>query len=278
MNGHDRRTTLARDDLASADLEGLVRAIRYIEPTLARVIRPSVAVRESADPAAGQVDQLLFGELFDRIDDVGGRAFGQARRDGYVGFLEANALSTDLREPSHRVSALRTFGFEAPSIKSPAVGHLSINSLVEVIDENVSLARVADFGWVPKGHLTPVGIFATDPAAIAEKFVGAPYLWGGRDSIGLDCSGLVQQSLYACGRACPRDSDQQALLGREAPRSALRRGDLVFWRGHVGMMLDEERLIHANGYHMAVAVEPLAAAVDRIKSLEDRLPIAWRRL
>ena len=173
---------------------------------------------------------------------------------------------------------LRTFGFEAPSIKSPAVGHLSLNALVEVVEEDGTLARVADFGWVPKRHLTPIGSFATDPAVIAEQFVGAPYLWGGRDSIGLDCSGLVQQSLYACGVACPRDSDQQALLGQEAPGSALVRGDLVFWRGHVGMMLDEDQLIHANGHHMAVAIEPLAVAVDRIALLEERRPTAYRRL
>jgi cell wall-associated NlpC family hydrolase len=158
------------------------------------------------------------------------------------------------------------------------VGHLSLNALVEVVEEAGSLALAADFGWVPVRHLTPVGVFASDPAAVAERFAGAPYLWGGRDSLGLDCSGLVQQSLYACGLACPRDSDQQAGLGRDAPRSALARGDLVFWRGHVGMMLDAERLIHANGHHMMVAVEPLALAVSRIEAEEGLRPVAFRRL
>ena len=278
MNGHDPRTTLARDDLASADLETLVRAARYVEPTIARVIRSSAAVHRSAAVGAGQVDQLLFGELFDRIACVDAIAWGRARRDGYVGFVDASALSSGLRSPTHRVGVLRTFAFEAPSIKSPAAGHLSLNSLVEVAEEDGALALVADFGWVPGRHLTPIGTFATDPATIAEQFVGTPYLWGGRDSLGLDCSGLVQQSLYACGLACPRDSDQQAMLGHATPDAALRRGDLVFWRGHVGMMLDGERLIHANGHHMAVAIEPLAVAVARIDSFEGRRPIACRRL
>jgi hypothetical protein len=278
LNGRDVRTTPARDDLASADLEGLVRARRYLEPTTSRVIKASTPVRNSASADAGQVDQLLFGECFDRITSANGLAWGQARRDGYVGFVEAGALSSDPRSPTHRVSVLRTFGFESPSIKSPAVGHLSLNSLVEVVEEEGSLARAADFGWVAKRHLTPIGVFATDPAAIAELFAGAPYLWGGRDSVGLDCSGLVQQSLYACGLACPRDSDQQARLGHETPASALARGDMVFWRGHVGMMLDDERLIHANGHHMAVVIEPLAGAIARIESLEGRSPVAYRRL
>jgi cell wall-associated NlpC family hydrolase len=113
-------------------------------------------------------------------------------------------------------------------------------------------------------QLSPIGVFETDPAGVAERFLGAPYQWGGRESLGLDCSGLIQQALYACGRACPRDSDQQAALGQPAPRESLRRGDLVFWRGHVGMMLDEARMIHANAFHMGVSIEPLAEALSRI--------------
>jgi hypothetical protein len=278
MSGPDPRTTAARDDLASTDLEGVVRANRYLEPTVAQVIRPSAGLRESAAADAVQVDQLLFGELFDRLASAGGTVWGQARRDGYVGFIDESALSSVPRSPTHRVSALRTFGYETASIKSPAVGHLSLNALVRVVEEDASLVQVSGFGWVSKRHLAPIGLFTCDPAAIAEQFLGAPYLWGGRDSLGLDCSGLIQQSFYACGRACPRDSDQQALLGREISVSELERGDLVFWRGHVGMMLDGERLIHANGHHMMVAVEPLAVAVERIASAESRRPTAYRRV
>lgn len=277
MTPPDPRITAARPDLALADLQGLVRAPRYVEATLARVIRPTVSLRASADDGAAQVDQLLFGELFDKGDDVGGLAWGRAHRDGYVGYLEADALSWEIPTPTHRVGVLRTFAFETASIKAPAVGCLSLNALVAVVDETDQLVRVADLGWITRRHLTPIGSFTTDPAGVAEMFVGAPYLWGGRDSLGLDCSGLVQQSLYACGRACPRDSDQQMALGVEAQASALRRGDLVFWAGHVGMMLDGERLIHANGHHMAVAIEPLASAVERIAATEGRRPIGFRR-
>ena len=278
MTGPDPRTTPVRDGLASSELEGVVAADRFVAPTLLRVIRPCAGLRDSPDAGAGQLDQLLFGELFARIAVIDGMAWGAARRDGYVGFVEAKALSQDLRPPTHRVAALRTFGFRSASIKSPAVGCLSLNALVEVTERNGALAMITDFGWVPLAHLAPIGTFESDPASVAERFLGTPYLWGGRDSLGLDCSGLIQQALYACGLACPRDSDQQSALGREAASAALRRGDLVFWRGHVGMMLDGERLIHANGHHMAVAIEPLREAASRIESVEGRKPIAFRRL
>lgn len=274
--GGDPRTTPARSDLASAELEGLAPARRYVAPTFTRVIRSSTPVRNLA--GGGQVDQLLFGEGFDRIACAGGTAWGQARRDGYVGYVDESALSCEPRTPTHQVGVLRTFGYESPSIKSPAVGCLSLNALLEIIEEHGPLALAADFGWIPKRHLTPIGTFASDPAAVAEQFLGTPYLWGGRDSLGLDCSGLVQQALYACGLACPRDSDQQARLGDEAAATDSRRGDLVFWQGHVWMMLDGERLIHANGHHMAVVIEPLDVAVTRIERAEGRRPIAYRRL
>jgi len=147
-----------------------------------------------------------------------------------------------------------------------------------VAEANGRFLRAEGSGWFAADHLSPVGVFAEDMAAIAEQFLGAPYLWGGRESLGLDCSGLVQQALFACGRACPRDSDQQALLGTATRADALRRGDLVFWRGHVGMMLDAARLLHANAHHMAVAVEDLAAAMARIEAGGGGRPTAYRRI
>jgi cell wall-associated NlpC family hydrolase len=127
-------------------------------------------------------------------------------------------------------------------------------------------------------HLAPIGVFETDWAGVAERFLGAPYLWGGRESLGLDCSGLVQQALNACGLACPRDADQQAGLGHEIDRSAFARGDLVFWKGHVAIGLDETRIVHANGFHMAVAIEPLETALSRIEAAGVGRPTALRRL
>ncbi len=278
MTGPDPRLTLARDGLASADLEGIAPAGRYAQTTPLRVITPNTPLRAAPSPRAGQVDQLLFGEIFDRLETREDYAFGRARRDGYVGYVRADTLSGDLIAPTHWIAAIRTFAFEDPSIKSAARGPVSLNALVAIEAETPSLALAHGLGWIARDHLRPIGEVFGDPADVALRFLGAPYLWGGRDSLGLDCSGLVQQALYACGLACPRDSDQQAGLGRPAPSLSLRRGDLVFWRGHVGMMLDPRRILHANGHHMAVAIEPLASAEARIVAAGGGPPTAFRRL
>ena len=278
MTARDPRITLARVDLAASGLEGLVRAGRFVETAPMRAVRPMAPLRSAPDPGAEQVDQLLFGEVFDRVEIADGHAWGQARRDGCVGFVEADVLSSEVRAPTHWISALRAYAFETPSIKAPARGPLSLNALVSIDEERGGFAHAADLGWIAKAHFAPIGTCLPDPAAVAERFLGTPYLWGGRDSLGLDCSGLVQQALYACGRACPRDSDQQATLGAPVPPQARRRGDLVFWRGHVGLMLHADRLLHANAHHMAVAIEPLAEAMARIRAAGAGEPTAFRRL
>jgi cell wall-associated NlpC family hydrolase len=274
---HDPRITLARPDLASLSLEGQVRAVRYAPTTVMRLIAPATPVRGGPGLEAEQVDQLLFGELFAVLDVQDGFVWGQAARDGYVGWVAAAGLSDRLPTPTHWVAAPSTFAFARASIKSPSRGPFSLNALVTVTEIEGALARVEDAGWMPIAHLAPIGEAFAEPADVAERLLGAPYLWGGRDSLGLDCSGLTQQAFYAAGLACPRDSDQQAGLGVPAPPEALSRGDLVFWRGHVGMMLDAKRLIHANAHHMAVAIEPLAEAVRRIADRGGGQPTAYRR-
>ena len=191
-------------------------------------------------------------------------AWGQARRDGYVGFIAMGDLAVGAAQPTHRISALRAYGFSKPDIKSAPMGLYSLNVLVRIEAEEGRFAWSEGAGWLASNQLSPIGVFETDPAAVAERFLGAPYQWGGRESLGLDCSGLIQQALYACGLACPRDSDQQAGLGAPVDSLNPRRGDLVFWLGHVGMMLDAERLIHANALHMQVSIEPVADALARI--------------
>ncbi|HEY1928402.1 MAG TPA: NlpC/P60 family protein [Caulobacteraceae bacterium] len=278
----DPRLTLARADLASVELEGTVRAARFAEPKRMRLTAPSTPLRSARDSRAEQVDQVLFGEPFDVLDADGAFAWGQAVRDGYVGWVDASSLAPSAEEeeetPTHWVTALRTFAFASPSIKSPAFGPLSLNALVRVTGEQGEMALAEGAGWIPQGHLTPIGAGFAEPAATAERFLGTPYLWGGRDSVGIDCSGLIQQALYAGGLACPRDSDLQARLGAPVERGNLARADLVFWRGHVGMMLDKTRLIHANAWHMAVEIEPLAEAVERISRRGGGEPTAFRRV
>ena len=278
----DARVTLARGGLADARLEGLLAADRFAAVRSAQVVWPAVALRAAPDPRAEQLDQLLFGEVFERLDTHGGFALGQSTRDGYVGWVETEALAEETATPTHWVSALRSYAFAEASIKSPARGPLSLNALVTIVEETDSLARDARIGWIAKAHLKPIGEALDDPAAIALAHLGAPYLWGGRESTGLDCSGLILQARLACGLACPRDSDQQEALGAPAPADALARGDLVFWKGHVAMMLDAERMVHANAFHMAVAVEPLAEARARIIARGGIArgggePIAFRR-
>lgn len=274
----DPRLTLARPDLASSALEGIVRAARFEEARRMRLVIPVAAVRAAASVDAEQVDQLLFGEAFGVLDVEDGFAWGQAARDGYVGWVEAAGLSAREMTPTHRVSVLRAFSYLEPSIKAPSRGPFSLGALVTATETREGLTHVEGGGWVPTAHLAAIGADFADPVETALRFVGAPYLWGGRDSLGIDCSGLVQQALYAAGRACPRDTDLQASLGVAAPPDALGRGDLVFWRGHVGMMLDGERLLHANAHHMAVTTEPLAEATARIEAGGGGGPTAFRRI
>ncbi len=282
----DPRLTLALagpdGDWAVADvaLEGRVAAARYVAPESMQVMTPSCALRRIPGAAAEQVDQLLFGERFEALTAHDGFVYGQARRDGYVGWAPREALAPVGPAPTHWVRALRTYAFPQASIKAPPVLCLSTNALVAVETVEGRFAKLAgEGGFIPASHLAALGEVETDPAAVALRYLGAPYLWGGRDSVGLDCSGLVQQALYACGRCAPRDSDMQAKLGAalEGARD-LAHNDLVFWRGHVGLMLDADRLIHANAHHMAVAVEPLAEAVARIAAAGGGAPTAFRRL
>lgn len=275
----DPRTTPLRDGIASSALEGLVKAEVYLDPKVRVCARPATGVLRGPDAASEQMDQLLFGEAFDVIEEEGAFLWGQARRDGYVGYVAAAAMSAGPQTlPTHRIGAIRTYAFAEPSIKSRALGPYSLNALMRVEAVEGRLSRVAGAGWVASEHLIPIGVFEADWAAVAERYLGAPYLWGGRESLGLDCSGLVQAALNACGLACPRDADMQAALGRPIRREAFARGDLVFWPGHVAIGLDETRIIHANGFHMAVAIEPLETAIARIEKAGVGKPTGFRRI
>jgi cell wall-associated NlpC family hydrolase len=197
-----------------------------------------------------------------------GWAWGQLAADGYVGWLSANALSPAGPSATHKVTALRTFAFPGPSIKLPPLEALPLGARVAIARFEDRLAVTRSGAYVPALHLASLDFVEPDFVAVAERFLGVPYLWGGKTALGLDCSGLVQVALTATGRICLRDSDmQEQALGALVPHAeegALQRGDLVFWKGHVAIVRDCATLIHANAFHMAVAIEPLGEAITRI--------------
>ncbi|MGB6662479.1 MAG: NlpC/P60 family protein [Xanthobacteraceae bacterium] len=269
MAAFDPRITPARADLAAKHLEGKVSAARFAQGRVMEVIEPQAPLRREPRPDAPLDTEALKGERVTIYDsDAEGYSWGQLAADYYVGWLPTNALAPAGPAPTHKVAALRTFAFPGPSIKLPPVEALPLGATLTVMRFAERMAVTASGAYVPAPHLVSVGEFEKDFVAVAERFLGVPYLWGGRTALGLDCSGLVQISLAACGIACPRDSDmQEAALGAPlADRSNLNRGDLVFWKGHVAVVRDVENLLHANAFHMAVAIEPIAEAVTRIRA------------
>ena len=263
----DPRLTPARPDLADIRLRGRIVADRYVAGEIRRVVVPSAPLRRAPRFDAGLDTEAVMGDAVTVYAAEEGFAWVRLAHDGYVGYLPEAALGPSDPVPTHRVTALRTFLYPGPDLKLPATGYLTLGARIAVTGEAGEYLRLATGEHVFAGHCAPLDATTPDFAATAERLVGTPYLWGGRTSLGLDCSGLVQLCLAAAGIAAPRDADQQERgLGDPLPPGLddLRRGDLVFWRGHVGLMLDATRLIHANGFHMAVAVEPLGVAVARI--------------
>ncbi|MFM8747096.1 MAG: C40 family peptidase [Aestuariivirga sp.] len=268
MTQPDKRLHAYRDDLADAALAGRVEARRFVAPRLMRAIDPVVPVYREPRFDSMQLTQALLGEAVKLFDEREGWAWVQLARDGYVGYVKCNALAAPGLAPSHRVAVPSTFVYPAANLKSQPAQAVPLNAEVTVLDEVGAFSRLSDGRFVFSRHLKPAGVFEPDFVAVAEQFRHVPYLWGGKSVQGLDCSGLVQLSLEAAGAAAPRDSDmQEAALGTPIPRDdfeTLRRGDLIFWDGHVGIMTDAKTLLHANGHHMMAVAEPLAEAADRI--------------
>jgi cell wall-associated NlpC family hydrolase len=274
MKPFDPRVNAIRADLADLALKGKVEASRFASGEPMQVIAAHAQMRHAPSLSAPLATEALRGERVAVFEtNAAGWCWAQLTEDRYVGWVARDALSAPGADPTHKVSALRTFIFSEPDIKSTPLQALSLGARVRVTgeaeDKNARYALVEPCGAVVTQHLVPLDSFETDWAAIAEKFLGVPYLWGGKTSLGLDCSGLVQISLAACGIRAPRDSDMQAeAVGEPLPlgagRPSVRRGDLIFWPGHVGIMRDEEIMIHASAHVMAVLLEPLEEAVERI--------------
>jgi cell wall-associated NlpC family hydrolase len=240
-----------------------VTADRFVAGTAYQVSAGVAPIRAAPVGDAEQWSQALFGETVTIYDERDGFGWGQHGFDGYVGWVDMAALSAPVLPVTHRVTALRTYVFSEPRIKSAPVFLLSRNALLASEGEEGRFVKAARAGWVVKEHLAAPDVQATDPAAVAETFLGAPYQWGGKESLGLDCSGLMQMAYAACGIDLPRDSDMQRAVGSAVAGPPYRRGDIVCWKGHVGMMLDDTRLIHANAFWMATVIEPLADVCAR---------------
>ena len=273
MGPLDPRLTPARPDVAAAHLKGQVEALRFVAGERRRVAVGHVGIRRAPGPDAPLETEALFGEEVTVYDELEGWSWLQLATDGYVGYAPSAALSGELGPGvTHRVAALRTLLFPIPSIKAPPVDALSMNALASVVETDGRFAVLDTGAYAIAAHLAPLGTRETDPVAVAERFIGAPYLWGGRTSLGLDCSALVQLSLAACGVKAPRDTDmQEAALGKAVPLEEARRGDLMFWKGHVALVRDAASIVHANAHAMAVAPEPLDAAVARIRAAGDEV-------
>jgi cell wall-associated NlpC family hydrolase len=281
MNSLDKRLHVFRDDLADQHLQGKVAATRFVAGHPAQFIWPVTSVQRAPQSHAMQLSQALWGETCRIFDTDNGWAWVQLARDDYVGYVPAASLSTAVVDATHHVAAPSTHVYPKPDLKTQPAISIPMNANLAVTAPEGNYLGLAQGGFVFASHVSVNSEHQQDFVTVAEKFLHVPYLWGGKTMQGIDCSGLVQVSLHACGIAAPRDSDmQENSLGAAIDPddfSKLQRGDLVFWKGHVGIMQDNKNLLHANGHEMMTVIELLEVAVKRIAG-NGQLVTSIRRL
>ena len=283
MDKLDPRLHAYRPDLADEALRGQVEASRFVRGSLKRIVAPVAALYKIPDTLSERQSECLFGEDVKVFEEKNGFCWVQAQQDGYVGYVEQSKIGPIRSQPTHWVNVPRTFQYRDADLRSTMISPLSMGSRISVVSEaetrGTRYARLDNGSFVVFNHITPVSTVEDDYVTIAESFIHTPYLWGGKSGLGIDCSGLVQLALMMTGRTVLRDTDmQQATIGKDiAPENGLQRGDLVFWKGHVAIMVDSGTLIHANGASMDVRKENLDHAIDRIAK-NHSTPTGYRRL
>lgn len=271
----DRRLTPANARAAHVSLQGQVEAPRFTEGELAQIGRPLADLMTAPDGARDR--QRLLGDRFRVIDRHQGWAFGQSEKDGHCGYLPEAALEP-VEEATHWIAAPQSHLYPEARVQAPEIGPLFLGSRLRVIGEAGKFVETTR-GFVPAGHLKPLGEWHKDPVAVAQSLLGTPYLWGGNSRAGIDCSGLAQLAYAACGIEIPSDSDLQQATGKPiSEKAALKRGDLLFWKGHVALAMNADYMIHATGHFMSVVAEATAGAIKRIKEQGSGPVLARRRV
>ena len=278
----DKAINAYRPDLAAAKLKDIIKADKYIEPEVFQIKANGAFLKSEPNLSSPNVTEALRGELIDIYEIKDGFAWGQLHNDNYVGYIETHAIEDDIVKYTHKIKTLRTYGYEIPKTQGRILNVLSLGALVtpKGVAQN-GFIDCGDAGFIFEKHIGPIDDFYDDPAQIAHWFLNAPYTWGGKQSIGVDCSGLAQVSFAACGIQLPRDARMQQNLGQiieiTPDLTGLKRNDLIFWKSHVAIMIDEENIIHANGLTMTTSIEPLKTAIERYEGLYSKVT-TFRRI